>query len=110
MALHGGDTDGALAALRPLPEFIAIAIAIAIARTRNDTDFPRLNEPSPPDIRPYRAPSTRASGWLVLARTALMEQAGAISDSPLRHGFLHNLPPCRETLASSTASVSQNST
>ena len=100
VALAGGDTAAALAALQPLLD------CVAAGGTLDGTNGPRRIELTCHQVLAL-AGEPRADEWLQRAHSALMAQADAIersgggtergdSGAALRRGFLHNIPCHRE--------------
>lgn len=92
MAIAEDDPAAALAALQLL-----LAPAAA-GGTLDSTEYPRLIEITCHQAL-ARASDPRAFDWLARAHTALMAQAGAISDGTLRQGFLRHIPHHRQIVA-----------
>jgi hypothetical protein len=92
VALAEGNTAAALAALQPVLDHVAAGGSL------DSTDHPRLIELTCHRVLDQLG-DRHAADWLDRAHTALMAQAGAISDATLRQGFLHNIPFHREIAA-----------
>ena len=92
VALAAGDGAAAIAALQPVLNHVAAGGSLGgtiDARLIELTCFQALDRVGDP----------RATDWLKLAQSTLMDQARAIGDPKLRQGFLENFPHHQKILA-----------